>query len=181
MKRRSVLGIVMVAWAAVVPAAFAGNHGGWATASDVGAIGLLVTSLAVPTAQGDWTGLRQAVYTDALSEGFALAGKSLIREERPNHRDHRSFPSGHSALAFGAATTLYRRYGWQYGVPAYAVAFVTGYARVAAREHHWWDVVASAAFSTGAGWLITHPINEHVALTPWVGDRGGGLALAVQW
>lgn len=165
----------------VAPPVHAGEHGTWKGIGDVGAIGLLVTSLTVPTVRRDWTGLRQAVYTAALSEGFALADKSLIREERPDHSNHRSFPSGHSALAFGAATTLYRRYGWQYGFPAYAVATLTGYARVAAREHHWWDVVASAAFSTGAGWLVTHPLNDRVQMTPWIGDRGGGLVVAIRW
>jgi membrane-associated phospholipid phosphatase len=180
MKRRCVLGFVLLAWLAV-PVAHAGDHQTWRNVSDVGVAALLVSSLAVPAAKQDWQGFREAAFSDALGEGFALAGKALVHEERPNHKDNNSFPSGHSALAFAAATTLYRRYGWEYGYPAYGVAIVTGYARVAAREHHWWDVVASAVFSTGAAWLVTHPINSHVEMTPWVSDKGGGIAMVVRW
>lgn len=161
------------------PAAMGGQHQGWKKTSDIGVAVLLVSSLAVPAAQEDWQGFRQAAYSDALGEGVALLGKSLIHEERPNHMDDKSFPSGHATLAFAAATTMYRRYGWQQGFPAYAVAALTGVARVEAREHHWWDVAAGAAFGIGSGWVMTHPINDRVQITPWVGDKGGGIALSM--
>lgn len=179
-KRIGVLGCMLLAWGAM-PAARAGDHQTWRNVSDVGVAALVVSSLAVPATRRDWQGFREAVYSDALGEGFAVVGKALVHERRPNGKDNHSFPSGHGALAFAAATTLYRRYGWQYGAPAYGVALLTGYARVAAREHHWWDVVASAAFSTGAGWLVTHPFNDRVQMAPWIGDDGGGIAMVVRW
>lgn len=163
------------------PTALAGQHQGWKTTSNIGVAALLISSLAIPPARDDWQGFREAAYSDALGEGTALLGKALIREERPNHENHHSFPSGHATLAFAAATTMYRRYGWQFGVPAYAIATLTGAARVAAREHHWWDVAAGAAFGMGSGWLVTHPLNEHVQMTPWVAGGGGGIAVAVTW
>jgi membrane-associated phospholipid phosphatase len=180
MRTFRVWGFVLLALL-VVPVAQAGNHRTWKDISDVGVAGLVGASLGVPIAQRDWPGLGQAALSDGLGEGFALAGKALISEERPNHTDDNSFPSGHTTLAFAAATTLYRRYGWQYGFPAYAMAALTGVARVASREHHWWDAVAGAAFGTGAGWLMTRPLNDHVQMAPWIADRGGGVIVAVRW
>lgn len=180
MKIRGLL-ISVLLMLAMTPAAFAGSHHGWKVTSDVGVFSLLIGSLAVPAAQGDWQGFREAAYSDAIGEGASLLGKSLIHEERPNHRNDHSFPSGHTTLAFAAATTLYRRYGWQWGFPAYGIATLTGVARVAAREHHWWDVAAGAALGFGSGWLVTHPFNDHVQLAPWVGDKGGGIALVGTW
>lgn len=163
----------------VSPGALAGQYQGWKTTSDIGVGVLLISSLAVPAAQDDWQGFRQAAYSNALAEGVALLGKSLIHEERPNHRDNHSFPSGHTTLAFAAATTMYRRYGWEVGFPAYAIATLTGVARVSSREHHWWDAAAGAAIGIGSGWLLTHPINDHVQIAPWVAEGGGGIALTV--
>jgi membrane-associated phospholipid phosphatase len=166
----------------IAPSAFAGgSHQTWRDVSDVGAAALIFSSLAIPTAKCDWQGLSEAAWSDGLGEGISLLGKSVIHEERPNHRDNHSFPSGHATLAFAAATTMYRRYGWEYGVPAYAIATLTGYARIAAKEHHWWDVVAGAGFGIGSGWLMTHPFDQNVRLTPWVGSDGAGLALNYTW
>lgn len=173
--------VFLVLLLAVDASAMAGDHQGWKTTSDIGVATLLVASLGTPMLRDDWQGFREAAFSDALGEGTALLGKSLIREERPNHRDHKSFPSGHATLAFAAATTMYRRYGWQFGVPAYAVATLTGVARVAAREHHWWDVAAGAAFGIGSGWLVTHPFNDKVQMVPWVGDGGGGIAMEMRF
>jgi len=157
------------------------NHKTWKDTSDIGVLVLTLSSAAVPTAQGDWQGLEEAGWSLALAEGAALLGKSVISEERPNHRNDQSFPSGHTTLAFAAATTMYRRYGWECGVPAYAVATLTGYARVAAKEHHWWDVVAGAGLGIGAGWLMTRPFDKNGRLTPWMDDEGGGLTLNYTW
>lgn len=169
---------------AISPLAYAGGkHQGWKDTSDVGVMLLLASSVVVaPATHDDWQGFREAALSDGIAEGGALLGKSLIHEERPDHSDDKSFPSGHATLAFAAATTMYRRYGWRWGVPAYAIATVVGVARVAARKHHWWDVVAGAAIGTGSGWLVTHPLNNrNVTVAPWVGDGGGGIAVAVNW
>lgn len=180
MRFRCLWVLLLLLWA-VEPAALAHGHQGWKTTSDIGVASLLISSLTVPTVQGDWQGLREAAYSDAAGEGLALLGKALIHEERPNHKDDNSFPSGHATLAFAAATTLYRRYGWQWGWPAYGIATLTGVARVAAREHHWWDVAAGAGLGVGSGWLLTHPLNDRVRMVPWVTDGGGGIALVGRW
>ena len=126
-----------------------------------------------------------AIVAGALFQGFATSsaqiGKALVHEERPNNKDNNSFPSGHTANAFASATTLHRRYGWEIGLPAYAMATLTGVARERAREHHWYDVVAGAAIGGVSGWFFTDAFNDKVRLTPWVDSTGAGVAVSMRW
>ena len=45
-------------------------------------------------------------------------------------------------------------YGWEYGVPAFGLALLTGYSRVQAKKHHWYDVAASDAIAIGVNYLV---------------------------
>lgn len=153
----------------------------WEDISDVGAYGLIATSLILPSTREDWEGLRQAAYSVVTATGVAAVGKALVDEERPDNSDNDSFPSGHTANAFAAATTLHRRYGWEVGFPAYAVATLTGVARERARKHHWWDVVAGAAIGSAAGWYFTDAFDNKVQLVPWVDSAGAGLNVSMRW
>lgn len=163
------------------PSARAVSNNSWADISDVG-VGLLIGSaLVVPTVRSDWQGLRQAAYSMGLAEGVSTLGKSVIHVQRPDNSNNNSFPSGHTAMAFASATTLHRRYGWEIGAPAYAVATLTATARVAARKHHWYDVAAGAAIGMGSGWLFTDAFNEKVQLVPWFDRKGGGVQAAFAW
>jgi len=153
----------------------------WGDISDLGVYTLLGSSLGVPAVKGDWEGFRQASYSLGAAEGFAIIGKSLVHEQRPDHSDNHSFPSGHASVAFASTTTLYRRYGWEMGLPAYALATVTAGARVAARKHHWYDVIAGAAIGAATGWYFTDPINDKVAILPWVDPDAVGVSFAMTW
>jgi membrane-associated phospholipid phosphatase len=153
----------------------------WKDISDVGVVSLIGTALILPATRDDWEGLRQAAYSIIAATGVSQLGKALVHEERPNDKDNNSFPSGHTANAFAAATTLHRRYGWQTGMPAYAIATLTGIARERAREHHWYDVVAGAAIGGASGWFFTDAFNEQVQLVPWVDHNGGGVAVSMRW
>lgn len=74
--------------------------------------------------------------------------KAAVNEERPDGRDCRSFPSGHTARAFMGAEMLYQEYKdvspW-IGYSGYAMAALTGYLRVYNNRHYLNDVVAGAA------------------------------------
>lgn len=153
----------------------------WEDISDVGAYGLVATALVLPATREDWEGLRQAAYSMGTATGVSLIGKALIHEERPDDSDNDSFPSGHTANAFSAATTLHRRYGWEVGFPAYAVATLTGVARERARKHYWWDVVAGAAIGSAAGWYFTDAFDNKVQLVPWADSNGAGLSVSMRW
>lgn len=80
--------------------------------------------------------------------------KMLELETRPNGRDKKSFPSGHSAGAFSGAMFVHKRYGWKPALIPYGMAAVAGWSRVAARAHYWHDVVAGAAVSALFTWIL---------------------------
>ncbi len=161
--------------------AMARDTGAWKDVSDVGAYSLLSVALAVPAIRYDWQGLREAVYSVGVAQGVTLGLKAVVDRRRPDNSDNDSFPSGHTSLAFASATTLHRRYGWEFGVPAYALATVTGVARQRARKHHWSDVIAGAGIGIASGWLFTDPYNNKVRLVPWADSKGGGLLVGLTW
>jgi len=156
----------------------------WDTASTAMAAGLPALAGVATLAQGDLTGTRQLV----LSTGATLVAvemlKHTVHATRPDGSDNKSFPSGHTAIAFSAATFMDRRYGepWRqrYGnwaIPTlYGAAALTGIARVEANRHHWGDVLAGAAIGYGATRFWSDPIQGgQLSVVP--APRG----LAVGW
>ena len=83
----------------------------------------------------------------AMSTGVVFTVKRITNETRPDGSDNLSFPSGHTATAFGSAELIRQEYGdaspW-YGVGAYAVASLTGYLRMYNNKHWLGDVLAGA-------------------------------------
>lgn len=157
------------------------NQDTWDDISNVGVAVLLGAAAITPAAQGDWEGLLQAGLSVGSAGLLAEGLKQTFPEDRPDNSNNNSFPSGHAALSFSSATTLYRRYGWQAGLPAYVVATVVGVGRQRSNEHHWYDVVAGAAIGTASGWLFTDAFNDKVKLVPWADSKGGGILVAVTW
>lgn len=107
----------------------------------------------------------------------ATALKFAIGRERPNsgldsdHFDHfdfkdSSFPSGHSAIAFGVATSLSRdiKGHWD-DVALYGAASLTGLARMNDNKHWLSDVVAGAAVGVFAGKWATRG-NRKISASP---------------
>lgn len=119
---------------------------------------------------------RFAVNTLA-SVGVAYVGKTalkaMIKEERPDHSDNKSFPSGHAAMAFAAARSIdkeFRKDCIWISIAGYAAATAVGIERIASDRHHWYDVAAGAALGYGAA-----------ELTWWLSDKllGTGSNFAV--
>ena len=119
---------------------------------------------------------RFAVNTIA-SVGVAYIGKTalkaVVKEERPDHSDDKSFPSGHAAMAFAAARSLDKEF-WSESIwipiAGYAAATAVGIERIASDRHHWYDVAAGAALGFGAA-----------ELTWWASEKlfGNGSHVAV--
>ena len=161
--------------------AWADSAHGWDTASSVGRDALVVTALGFPAIRGDWLGDKQA--TIALGASFAIteALKRVTHEERPDHSNNLSFPSGHASSSFAAAASLEKRYGWKVGVPAHLVAAFVGVARVKANKHFVHDVIAGAAIGEAAGWLVTSKKDSRVRWLPYGDQHGGGASVAFRF
>ena len=84
----------------------------------------------------------------AIMYGVTGTLKHEIKEERPDHSDMKSFPSGHAARSFCGATILAHEYGetspW-IAVAGYAIATTTAVLRVTGDHHYTHDVIAGAA------------------------------------
>ena len=130
---------------------------GIAVSTDVLALALPVSALTLTLIEKDWKGLLQGVETAAVTAAATLILKYSIKEWRPDHSNHHSFPSGHTAVSFATAAYLQRRYGWMYGAPAYALSCYVGWGRVYAKKHYWYDVLAGAAIGAGSAYIFTRP------------------------
>jgi len=167
--------------ALALPAPAHASDSGWATASDVGRDALVITALGLPAVKGDWQGDKQAAFSIGAAFAVTAALKETIHEERPDGSDNKSFPSGHTSASFAAAATLEKRYGWEIGLPAHAVAAFVGVARVEANKHFVHDVIAGAAIGEASGWLLTRRKNDKVQWLPWGDAHGGGVTVAMRF
>ncbi len=180
MKHRQIAMIIFVVLL-LAPQAHALSKKTWDDISNYSVFTLSGTALILPATRGDWKGFRQSIYSLGSAGGIALVGKALVHERRPDGSDFNSFPSGHTAIAFASATTLNRRYGWKYGFPAYALATLTGVARVKADKHHWYDVVAGATIGSLTGWYFTDAFDNKVQVVPWADSKSVGVSFAMQF
>ncbi len=149
------------------------------TSTDVIAVAIPATALAVTLIEKDWEGLKEGALTAAVTAGVTLGLKYLIKENRPDFSNAHSFPSGHSSVTFAASTYIGRRYGWKWSIPAYALSTYTAWGRVYGKKHHWWDVAAGAAIGAASAMIFTHPyMQKHeVALVPAVSETSAGVVL----
>jgi membrane-associated phospholipid phosphatase len=173
---------VAAALALSITPASARNEKTWDTASSIGAYGLTAVAIGLPLAKKDTKGALQAAGSVAAAQLVTFGLKEAFPELRPDRSDRKSFPSGHTSMAFSAASTLFNRQGQSIGIPAVAVATFVGVARIQADKHHWYDVLAGAAIGGAAGFLITHDRQERsAALVPWIDHKGGGVSLAMRF
>ncbi|RKY53665.1 MAG: hypothetical protein DRP93_06230 [Candidatus Neomarinimicrobiota bacterium] len=88
--------------------------------------------------------------TVALTYAF----KYGVGRLRPNEKDNKSFPSGHSSVAFATATMYQMWYGWTAGVPAYAFAAITAFQRLDDNQHWFSDVIMGAAIGIAVPYMF---------------------------
>ena len=101
-----------------------------------------------------------------ICSGTTYLLKHSIHRMRPDGTDNKSFPSGHTAVAFCGATVLHKEFGktspW-ISVAGYAVATATAIDRVRRNRHHWEDVATGAAIgflSAEASYWIVNKITS---------------------
>jgi membrane-associated phospholipid phosphatase len=123
-----------------------------------------VLSYALPAAtlgtelwRGDTSGAGQFTAAFLATMGTTEVLKRTTGVERPDGSNDESFPSGHAARAFAAATYVHRRHGLSSAWPLYAMATYVGYTRVQADRHRWVDVLGAAGVSAASSWWLVEP------------------------
>jgi hypothetical protein len=128
---------------------------------------------------------------EAIMLGSVFVVKSLTKNIRPDGSDRESFPSGHTAQAFLAAsivhTELRDKSPW-YGIGAYTVATSVAALRMINDKHWKSDVVAGAGFGILSAHLayLSHrnrwgrkPIGRGIGMAPaYFGNGAPGLTLS---
>ena len=171
---RKTLAATVLVFAAVQPAAAGSESIGTGVA-----IALPLIAGGVTLYKDDWKGTAQLGVDTVGTVGLAYGLKHIIREQRPDKSDFQSMPSDTAALAFAPAQFLWDRYGWRYGLPAYAAATFVAWSRVDADKHHWYDVTASAALAFGVSKIFTttyHPPGLRYGVTPTEGGAYAALS-----
>ena len=148
-----------------------------------------ILRIALPVAAGgfslyrqDYDGVLQLTVSEVITEGTSLVLQHFIKEQRPDKSDWHSFPSDSAAVALSAASYLQIRYGWDYGLPAYAVAAFVGYSRVEAKKHHWGDVLAGAVLGWAASEITTIRYrNFQINATPGFAETPLGFSISANW
>jgi len=120
--------------------------------------------------QGSWQLIKSGVVSRVAVEGLKYA----VDKDRPDDSGDDSFPSGHTADSFAAATFIQQRYGWSWAVPAYLAATFVGYTRVESDKHYVEDVLAGAAIGILSGLYFTEPYSG-VTISPVAGNGHYGL------
>jgi hypothetical protein len=133
----------------------------------------LPTTIALTTNQTEAAGVfMTTAHTLVLSNFLVTAVKYSVRRPRPEAHlmlpEHRkgdnalSFPSGHSATAFAAATLVPRLFPaapiWIKG-GGFALAGMTAWARVAGDKHYFSDVLVGGLIGAGSALVVDSWIN----------------------
>jgi len=136
-----------------------------------------------------WTSTKLLLKAEFLTGIICHTFKNLASNIRPNGRNSKSFPSGHTSQAFVAATFMHKEFGhispW-YSVAAYGMATTVGSMRMMNNMHWFSDVMVGAAVGIGMTNLVyihhakRQKRKEHnwVAV-PTIGSEGLGMAMSV--
>jgi hypothetical protein len=119
-----------------------------------------------------------------LSNAIVASAKQIGRRDRPLNPDGSkqtgfSFPSGHSATTFAAATVLQQHLGYKAGVPTYLIATYVAASRLHDNRHFASDVIFGAATGIVIGRSVTwHGRNFYAS--PMLVPNGAGLLVQVK-
>ena len=135
-------------------------------------------------ARHDRKGMLQLALSSASCIVVNYGLEATITKERPDGTGKHAFPSTHTAAAFNGATFLTMRYGWKWGVPAYALATYVGWGRIYSDRHDIWDVLGGAALGAGTALIFTRPYktqNAEISISPTFGSGKYGISAVMRF
>lgn len=137
-----------------------------------------------------FTSLESVVYADLLSSLL----KGLVGRARPRRlegpydfepfSEQRSFPSGHTSVAFALVTPWVAYYPGPITYGLFVLTTGTAVARVVRGDHWSSDVVAGAAIGTLIGYALANRHGRHpdgFSVIPTLTLNGAGLAVRASW
>jgi membrane-associated phospholipid phosphatase len=123
------------------------------------------------------------IEAELLSAGIVYGIKQSVRRDRPVNTEGTSasgfsFPSGHAASTFAAATVLQQHLGYKAGIPTYLVASYVAMSRLHENVHFASDVVFGAAVGIIVGRSVTwHGRNFYAS--PMLIPKGSGIMVTI--
>jgi hypothetical protein len=130
------------------------------------------------------------IKTELIMTAFVFPLKYITHIQRPDGSNYQSFPSGHTAAAFAAASIVHREYKdksiW-YGVGAYTLAASVGAFRMLNNKHWESDVFAGAGFGILSAHIayLTHRNRwgrkcTSWSMTPFRQNGATGMVLSIK-
>jgi membrane-associated phospholipid phosphatase len=173
---RTLLFCAALFFASATPRAFA--LAGWEeTAGDVLTGAIPITAYWYTYHYDDPEGRKQFYWcvgsNEVVNSALRLAFNQTELGKRPNGHEY-GFPSGHVGFIMSGAGFLAVRYGWRFGLPAYAASTYVAYTRVETEHHRWRDVLAAAVVAQGIANLTVTSKNRP-EVTPMIGSNYVGL------
>lgn len=165
--------------------AASGVPAAWAESEDLRRFGDVyqfaapLAALGSTFAYDDAEGRAQFANSFLTMQIFVQGGKQAFSKLRPTGTSRTSFPSGHTAASFSGAAFLNTRYGPYWGVPAYALAALTGYSRVNADAHFVDDVLAGASIAVLTNQLFATPMEGAAMIVPFQTEDAVGLRTVI--
>ena len=117
--------------------------------------------------------LQAQIMTELLVQPIKFA----TNRARPDNSNNHSFPSGHAAVTFAAATVIERHLGWRRSLLGYGIASYVAASRLHDNRHYLSDVIFGAAVGTMAGRAVVHHKSDEWGFVPVA--TPGGVALLV--
>lgn len=93
-----------------------------------------------------------AVSFVAMATSVSIA-KKIIGKERPNGKDKKSFPSGHSATSFFTSGYIHKYHGFKYATPLYIASLFVSHTRVEINKHDYYDIFGGLIFGLFFGFF----------------------------
>lgn len=103
----------------------------------------------------DWTGMKELTVVTVATIGTTFLAREFIHRRSPDGSTDRSFPSMEAALSAPSSGYLWRRYGWEYGLPALVLSQGANLLLDDAGKHRILDGLAVTAVAAILNWGIT--------------------------